>query len=36
MNLRIITKNCEAIPEKGYLIKSISKSNGRAMSMPPA
>ena len=36
MNLRIITKNHEADPEKGYLEKSISKSHGYATAMPTA
>ena len=36
MNLRIITKNHAADPEKGFLTKSISKPYGRATAMPPA
>ena len=36
MNLRIITKNHAADPEKGFLIKSISKPYGRATAMPTA
>ena len=36
MNLRIITKNHAADPEKGFLAKSISKPYGRATAMPPA
>ena len=36
MNLRIITKNHAADPEKGLLTKSISKSYGRATAMPTA
>ena len=36
MNLRIITKNHAADPEKGFLTKSISKPNGRATAMPTA
>ena len=36
MNLRIITKNHEAIPEIGFLTKSFSKPYGRATAMPPA
>ena len=36
MNLRIITKNHAADPEKGFLTKSISKLNGRATAMPTA
>ena len=36
MNLRIITKNNAADPEKGFLAKSISKSNGYATAMPTA
>ena len=36
MNLRIITKNHAADPEKGFLAKSISKSNGYATAMPTA
>ena len=36
MNLRIMKKNHVADPEKGFLIKSIQKSYGRAMAMPPA
>ena len=35
-NLRIITKNHAANPEKGFLAKSISKSNGYATAMPTA
>ena len=35
-NLRIITKNRAADPEIGFLTKSISKLNGRAMAMPTA
>ena len=36
MNLRIITKNHAADPEKGFLKKSISKPYGRATAMPTA
>ena len=36
MILMIITKNNAADPEKGFLIKSISKPYGRATAMPPA
>ena len=36
MNLRIITKNHEADPEKGFLTKSISTPYGRATALPPA
>ena len=36
MNLRIKTKNHAADPEKGFLAKSISKSNGYATAMPTA
>ena len=36
MNLRIITNNHAADPEKGFLTKSISKSYGRATAMPTA
>ena len=36
MNLRIITKNHEADPEKGFLTKSLSKPYGRATAVPPA
>ena len=36
INLRIITKNHAADPEKGFLTKSISKPYGRATAMPPA
>ena len=36
MNLRILTKNHEAYPEKGFLTKSISKPYDRATTMPPA
>ena len=36
MNLRIITKNHEADPGIGFLIKLISKPFGRATAMPPA
>ena len=36
MNLRIITKNRAADPEIGFLTKSISKPNDRAMAMPTA
>ena len=36
INLRIITKNRAADPEKGFLTKSILKPNGRATTMPPA
>ena len=36
MNLRIITKNHAADPEKGFLAKSISKSNGSATAMATA
>ena len=37
MNLRIITKNwiITADPEIGFLPKSITKTYGRAMAMPP-
>ena len=34
IKLRIITKNHAAYPEKGFLTKSISKQNGRAIAMP--
>ena len=34
MNISIITKNLAADPEKGFLEKSISKSNGCATAMP--
>ena len=34
MNLRIITKNHEAEPEKEFLTKSILKPYGRATAMP--
>ena len=34
--LRIITKKHAADPEKGFLAKSISKSNGYATAMPTA
>ena len=36
INLRIITKNHAADPEKGFLAKSISKSNGCTTAMPTA
>ena len=36
MNLRIITKNHTADPEKEFLTKSISKPFGRATVTPPA
>ena len=36
MNLRLITKNYAADLEIGFLIKSISKPNGRATAMPTA
>ena len=36
MNLRIITKNHTADQEKGFLAKSVSKSNGYATAMPTA
>ena len=36
MNLRIIMKNHEADPEKGFLTKSISKPYGHATAIPPA
>ena len=36
MNLRIITKNHAADPEKGFLTKSISKPFGRATATPTA
>ena len=36
MNLRIITRNHAADPEKGFLTKSISKPFGRTAAMPPA
>ena len=36
INLRIITKNHEAVPEIAFRTKSISKLYGRAMSMPTA
>ena len=36
MNLRRITKNHAADPEKGFLAESISKPNGRATAMPTA
>ena len=36
MNLRTITKNHTAYPEKGFLTKSISKPYWRATAMPPA
>ena len=36
MNLRMITKNHAADPEKGFLAKSISKSNGCTTAMPTA
>ena len=35
-NLRIITKNHGADPEKGFLAKSIQKSNGCTAAMPTA
>ena len=34
MNLRIITKNHAADPEKGFVAKSISKPDGCATAMP--
>ena len=36
MNLTIITKNHAADPEKGFLVKSISKSNGCTTATPTA
>ena len=36
MNLRIITKNHTADPEKGFLMKSILKPHSRAAAMPTA
>ena len=36
MKLGIIMKNHAADPEIGFLIKSISKPNGRATAMPTA
>ena len=36
MNLRITTKNHAADPEKRFLAKSISKSNGCTTGMPTA
>ena len=36
MNLRIITKNLTAYPEKGFLTKAISKPYGRATAVPQA
>ena len=36
INLKIITKNHAADPEKRFLTKSISKPNGRATAMPTA
>ena len=36
INLRIITKNHAADPEKGFLIKSISKQYGGERAMPAA
>ena len=36
MNLRIITKNHAADPEKGFLTKSVSKPNSRTTAKPPA
>ena len=36
MNLTIITKNHAADSEIGFLTKSISKPNNRAMAMPTA
>ena len=36
LNIRIITKNHEADPEKGFLKETISKPYGRATAMPPA
>ena len=36
INLRILTKNHAADPEKGLLKKSISKPFGRATAMPTA
>ena len=36
MNLRILTKNHADDPVIGFLTKSISKPNGRAMAMPAA
>ena len=35
-NLRRITKNHAADPEKGFITKSISKPNGFATAMPTA
>ena len=36
MNLRIITKNHTADPEKGFLTKSLLKPYGHAAAMPTA
>ena len=36
INFSVITKNHAADPEKGFLAKSISKSNGYATAMPTA
>ena len=36
MNLNTLTKNHEAVPEIGFLTKSISKPYGRSTAMPPA
>ena len=36
MKLTIITKDYAADPEKGFLAKSISKSNGCATAIPTA
>ena len=36
MNIRIITKNHSADPEKGFRTKLILKPDGRAMAMPQA
>ena len=36
MNLRIITQNHAADPERRFLTKSVSKPYGRATATPPA
>ena len=36
MNLRVITKNHESVPEIGFLTKSISTPYGRPTAMPLA
>ena len=36
MNLRMITKNNAAYPERGFFTKSIPKPNGYATAMPTA